>query len=576
MKAFKLLLLAAALVASNSASIRGSLVHLRPEEQTDNRRRHLLQESTCTLYQKCTTYEPTDEHPNGYHEETWACELSAEDSARLDVDIVDVAESSVISSAVVNAISGESTLTMSRAVLDTDTTTMYVPKDARVQVRSAASFYGSNNRMSVRSKPSNTGILRALMIRVTDKNNLGPENDASELSSMLFDENEVSLTTQMAACSHEKSKIEPFEGKTPGGTTIENGVIDIKVTSMAANEKKFAQEARLVAKDLIGDLNDPMFDLVMYCLPKGQPGLAWAYPNNKYSFYSNKFCGAVGVNMHEIGHNLGLAHSGQIDEGEYGDRIGVMGSNPGRYPVEMCYNPQKSFQLEWYKDQTATIDPLDGSGNRRFLLNAVSDYKKNEDAIIVLRLEQISIEGDYYVGFNRAEGITADTGEDHDMVSIAIKEKGGANEYGKSTKLASLEPGQSFVIEDFDDVRDVTVYFVDRSDGDATILVCDGSPCDITSPVMTPSEVPNIAPYPSPVSLPTLVPTKKYRPPEPGVCRNRAKKRFAVRRTKPIKKKTCKQLARNGKCDWKLLSGRRYVWQICEKSCNRCPPEIAL
>ena len=92
--------------------------------------------------------------------------------------------------------------------------------------------------------------------------------------------------------------------------------------------------------------------------------------------------------MHEIGHNLGLAHSAEIGESEYGDGTGVMGNSSEKDDMKMCYNPQKNYQLGWYQDQEATMNPLDGQGKREYILNGVTDYKKNKYAIIVLRMRQ--------------------------------------------------------------------------------------------------------------------------------------------------------------------------------------------
>ena len=42
-------------------------------------------------------------------------------------------------------------------------------------------------------------------------------------------------------------------------------------------------------------------------------GIAFAGVNSWYSVYKNEWCGYSAVQMHEIGHNLGLDHSGEGD-----------------------------------------------------------------------------------------------------------------------------------------------------------------------------------------------------------------------------------------------------------------------
>jgi hypothetical protein len=68
--------------------------------------------------------------------------------------------------------------------------------------------------------------------------------------------------------------------------------------------------------------------------------------------------------MHNIGHNLNLAHSGErYFYGCYGcrqraDQSGMMGkvSNKESSP-RMCFNAAKNYQLGWYSDKTEVVTP---------------------------------------------------------------------------------------------------------------------------------------------------------------------------------------------------------------------------
>ena len=76
--------------------------------------------------------------------------------------------------------------------------------------------------------------------------------------------------------------------------------------------------------------------------------------------------------LHEIGHNLNLAHSSE-GSNSYGDQTGMMGysySNDDG-PI-MCFNPGKSWSLGWYTNAYATADPLSQTWSGT--LFGVNDY----------------------------------------------------------------------------------------------------------------------------------------------------------------------------------------------------------
>ena len=88
-------------------------------------------------------------------------------------------------------------------------------------------------------------------------------------------------------------------------------------------------------------------DLVMFCQPPGTNGgwIAYAYINSWESYYNNNWCTFVSAQLHEIGHNLNLAHSG-VDgltgnPGAYGDVSGFMGYSSSIDDHERCFNGAK-------------------------------------------------------------------------------------------------------------------------------------------------------------------------------------------------------------------------------------------
>jgi len=260
----------------------------------------------------------------------------------------------------------------------------------------------------------------------------------------------------------------------------------------------------------LGNLYEsPYFDLVLYCFPPGTGDwVAYAFVNHKFSFYNNKWCSSVSSQLHEVGHNMGLGHSGQYEwessstdedgDGEvaeelkykgYADASGVMGFTYSRDDQQICFNAAKSFQLQWYADQSTTLNPLGGTDDQarnKFVFNGVTDYRRNDKALVVLRLEQLKKEPDYYIGYNRKHGIHRDTMEDPDRITIVRKEVGGPTEYGHSTKVAALDVGESHTLHDFngEEGRHVKITFVslDPNKVNALVEVTDLSRAEATSP----------------------------------------------------------------------------------------------
>jgi hypothetical protein len=113
--------------------------------------------------------------------------------------------------------------------------------------------------------------------------------------------------------------------------------------------------------------------------------------------------------MHEIGHNLGLAHSGEGSE-QYADQSGMMGYSYGSDdgPV-MCFNGVKNWQLEWFTDRHVLINaPFNWSGD----LYGIADYGSTSisDKMIV-RLASSSGTEDIYVSYNKKAGVNVGTPE---------------------------------------------------------------------------------------------------------------------------------------------------------------------
>mmetsp|Transcript_28355 Transcript_28355/g.59402 ORF Transcript_28355/g.59402 Transcript_28355/m.59402 type:complete len:750 (+) Transcript_28355:136-2385(+) len=471
-------LLATVLVVAVSAkrtTLRGSrdvfAVSTQEELQLQGRRRHLEQGISCRLFIEEVMYN------DGSSQEDWVCELPQEEFSKLGLQYIKIDRlDAVIPTKDVK--SGESILIMSRAIVDTEDSKMYIPSNAIIEVHNQ-SVEDAVSKLT-RNLAEKTGTLNTLVVRFVDRNGVAPNATIKKLENDFFDDDGC-LKSQYEACSYGKLKIQPFSGTTQTGVTIEHGVvevhIDLDVSTSTIDDLK--QKGHLATGTTLGDLMfNNTYDLVAYVFPPGCVGtwIASAYTNGKFSFYNNEAGSGVAFQVHEVGHNLGLAHSGASTE--YNDKTGMMGSSFGDDDFYMCFNPAKSFQLGWYNNKVKTIDPFSTpDAVSEFTLNGVSDYEQNDDALIVLRLEQTALDPDYFIGYNRDSRMNQDTYEDKNMITIIRMDLSGEDK-PKSEKVGSLYPNQTFKIENFNNERDVKIRFVSVSNGtshirDAAIQVID-------------------------------------------------------------------------------------------------------
>ena len=149
------------------------------------------------------------------------------------------------------------------------------------------------------------------------------------------------------------------------GENIVAGVGEVTLNSnIGGIDRNVVKQAMLDAADeKYGDLSTKVpngeLDYVMICIPPGTSGswVAYAYVNGWVSVYNDGWCNSLSAQMHEVGHNLGLAHSGE--SATYDDQSGMMGYsyNQDEGPV-MCFNGVKSWRLDWYPNGRETITPL--------------------------------------------------------------------------------------------------------------------------------------------------------------------------------------------------------------------------
>ena len=140
--------------------------------------------------------------------------------------------------------------------------------------------------------------------------------------------------------------MKPFIGTTNTGVNISNGVYTVTIDADQYDVSSIEYQAVSAAESALGNLPS-QFDYVALSVSDNNEGwAAYAYINSWLSYYKANYINYVTVQMHEIGHNLGLAHSGEGGS-TYGDTSGLMGAvfSDDR---NMCFNGPKHSQLGWF------------------------------------------------------------------------------------------------------------------------------------------------------------------------------------------------------------------------------------
>jgi hypothetical protein len=142
--------------------------------------------------------------------------------------------------------------------------------------------------------------------------------------------------------------------------------------------------------------------------------------------------------MHEVGHNLGMGHSGENGE-EYGDEACIMGGGLEESGPLICYNGAKSWQMGWYASRSYDYNYNVENGIWKGRLVGQVDYSNPNDVTskVVLKLNSPG-DIDYFVMFNRIKLGTKES-QNLVMVTRGFLETGE----GESELVAKLGAGQS-------------------------------------------------------------------------------------------------------------------------------------
>lgn len=221
-----------------------------------------------------------------------------------------------------------------------------------------------------------------------------------------------------------------------------------------------------------------------------------AYINSWNSVYSNQWCNYPSAQLHELGHNLNMAHSNEA--GTYRDQSGMMGYSYSNDegPV-MCFNAAKNYQFGWFSNRHLDMS---ASGTRAYTGNLMSILDDPDVTGPPMIIKVDNGNNDFFIGFNRKAGFNIGTVEGGNQVMVT--QAGNGNNYFESELLAKLSAGgtTTFVAGGVNVVVTVNSINTTTGNGYASISVCFDGDCSTPAPTTA-------APTSSPTNAPTSSPT---------------------------------------------------------------------
>lgn len=343
----------------------------------------------------------------------------------------------------------------------------------------------------------------------------------------------VNLKSQMSACS--AGKLQFIPAKCPTGATscqnrnlIVNGAITVSITQNIGNVASgtVVNYAQSALNTLLSDgglqVSDysSWYKLFIFSTNANWGGAAaWAYLPGVVSAYRDDYAYRMGVLVHELGHNIGLHHSGS-GSASYADHSCLMG-NPsyGDDGPQICFNGAKNWETSWFSDDSETVNVLSGK-NWDGMLVGIDDYSKNKYSkgthYMVIKIPDDAANDDLYVMYNKKKGINGGVTFDADKVTITrgqtqqVSWRQGAldtstnlytsNNFGTSRKTLNVKLCEFSTNSASTDTARVLVYTNDNP------LSCESS---TSAPIKSPTKNPTKRPTANPTRKPTTVPTRK-------------------------------------------------------------------
>lgn len=325
------------------------------------------------------------------------------------------------------------------------------------------------------------GNKKILLIRITDVDGRSIPETARQVSNKFFGTYGDAMTVKSGfeSCSFGAMQItSDYSGTSVDESVLSApGVVDVAIgLSLSSSSQVVIIEAAATAAMKKMDIGLPgPFAHVIFILEDCYTGeaecnfAAYGYVNHWVLVTLGQNWAYPAVIMHELGHNLNLAHSGGLDGGSYTDHTCLMGNPLFSDDVgRMCFNPVKNFQIAmgsggWYEDEhiQSWNSGTTGGTSWRGKIIGLADYGSNpNDLPFILKLET-GTASDYFVSFNRASGVNSEVQQAANQVTMYQVDAGEGISYSRSTLKAAIQDGRSATIENWrKSGKDLTIKVV--------------------------------------------------------------------------------------------------------------------
>eukprot|EP00980_Cylindrotheca_fusiformis_P009800 scaffold2156_cov115-Cylindrotheca_fusiformis.AAC.25 len=409
------------------------------------------------------------------------------------------------------------------------------------------------------------GTREIIAIRIA-RDGTGKSSPLSEeqIRNGIFGTNNYNVKSQYFDCSHGQVIMVPSQNE-----GVDGGVISVTTSATTAGNQyvPYIRQIEDAAKEKYGPdiLNGA--DHVMMCSPRDTWGAAGvAIENDDFSGFSEFFfMSCMGVLLLVSINRLTLTLlpsflrfqmatlaflfpfqcmnlDAKFDTGfstEYDDLVGYVrmtkpwgrGRGISRIPSFMggsysgwnfprrCFNAAKTHQLGWFEDKTTVCTPTP-CVPCVLQFGGFVDYNREDIETVLVKINNVSGDPDYFMTYNKATGFNINTGEGKNQVIIESQAKEGlGNAY--SYLEAKLSVGQSSILEPFYDVpgNQIRVEYLSIDDNDVVTVKVSAAQEDpscftdaptgppTTGPTGTPTKPPTETPTATPTAEPTATPT---------------------------------------------------------------------